>query len=269
MIHVATAHYGTDRWIDVQLGYLGRNLHEPFQVWASLQDVPGDHGSKFHRLVPTSGPHAGKLNLLAAEIAADAPEDDIIVFLDGDAFPIRDPMPVVRSGLEATTLVAVRRDENATDRQPHPSFCAVRVGDWQRLRGDWSPGYAWPGADGGLTTDVGGNLLRILELTGTAWTPLLRTNRVNPHPLWFGVYGDVVYHHGAGFRWAIGRVDLAARPQARRRGHRLPVVGDALKRLDASRSARWKQQTRAEAERLGEEMFAKLRSDPQFYKELI
>lgn len=269
MIHVATAHYGTDRWIDVQLGYLARTMTEPFEVWASLQDVPGGHDPKFRRVVPSSGPHAGKLNLLAAEIAAVSPPDDILVFLDGDAFPVRDPMPTIRAALEDTVLVAVRRDENATDRQPHPSFCAVRVGDWERLRGDWSPGHAWPGADGRLTTDVGGNLLRILELAGEPWTPLLRTNRVNPHPLWFGVYGDIVYHHGAGFRWAIGRVDMAGHPKTRRWGYRIPFAGGALRRLDRSRAYRWKQRTRAEAEELGARMFAKLQSDPEFYKELI
>ena len=44
--------------------------------------------------------------------------------------------------------------------------------------------------NGEPVTDVGGNLLRALERTETPWTPLLRSNRVNPHPLWFGIYGE-------------------------------------------------------------------------------
>jgi len=269
VIHVATAHFGTERWIDVQLSYLSRNITEPFHVWTSLQDVPGEHTHKFHRVVPSAGPHAGKLNLLAAEIAVDAARDDIVIFLDGDAFPVRDPMPTVRHGLENSVLVAIRRDENATDHQPHPSFCAVRVGDWQDLPGDWSPGHSWIGPGGAPTTDVGGNLLRILEITGKKWTPMLRSNRVNPHPLWFGVYDDVVYHHGAGFRWAIGRVDLKDGPAIGSLGRRLPVAGKLLRRLDASRTHRWKQETRAESERLGEEWFSRLSRDPEFYKALL
>lgn len=269
MIHVATAHYGTDRWIDVQLGYLRRNISEPFQVWASLQDVPGEHSSKFHRVLPSAGPHAGKLNLLAAEISSDADPDDLLLFVDGDAFPIRDPMPTIRAALEDSVLVAVRRDENATDRQPHPCFSAIRVSDWERIHGDWSPGYCWETSGGHLATDVGGNLLRILERTGISWTPLLRSNRVDLHPLWFGIYGGVVYHHGAGFRWAIGRVDLEDGPAKRRLGRKLPLAGPWLQRLDASRSYRWKDKTRTEAERLGAEMFARLRDDPEFYRALV
>ena len=114
--------------------------------------------------------------------------------------------------------MAVRHDENAIDTQPHPAFCAVRVRDWERLHGDWSPGFCWEAENGRLTTDVGGNLLRALERSGDSWTPLLRSNRVNLHPLWFGIYGDIVYHHGAGFRWAVGRVDLRDIPACSRHG---------------------------------------------------
>jgi hypothetical protein len=269
MIHVATAHYGTDRWIDVQLSYLHRNISEPFKVWASLQHVPGEHNAKFHRTVPSAGPHSGKLNLLAGEIAAEARSGDILLFLDGDAFPIRDPLPTIRSGLETSVLVAVRRDENATDRQPHPCFCAVTVGEWERIHGDWSPGYGWETNDGSLTTDVGGNLLRILERSATPWTPLLRSNRVDLHPLWFAVYGDIAYHHGAGFRWAIGRIDLEDQPPSRRWTHALPVAGRLLRRWDKSRSYRWKDSTRARAEQQGAEMFERIRDDPDFYLDLV
>jgi hypothetical protein len=47
---------------------------------------------------------------------------------------------------------------------------------------------------------------------------VLRTNRRNPHPLFFGVYGDVIYHHGAGFRLPISRVDLASLGSSRDAG---------------------------------------------------
>jgi hypothetical protein len=269
VIYVATAHFESARWIAPQLSYLHRNVHEPYQVWASLEDVPGDHDGEFDRVVPSRGPHAGKLNLLAAEICTVAGPEDVIVFLDGDAFPIADPMPTVRRALEDTALVAVRRDENATDRQPHPCFCAVRAHDWQRIGGDWSPGHSWPAPDGTLVTDVGGNLLRALERTGTTWTPLLRSNRVDLHPLWYGVYGDIVYHHGAGFRWAVGRVDLLDAPRTPATGRRLPVVGPVLRRLDSSRTQRFRHARAQTARQLQDEMFRKLESDPEFYRQLI
>jgi hypothetical protein len=269
MIYVATAHFGSSRWIDVQDSFLRRTMSEPFSVYANLHDVPADYSATFDRVVPARGPHAGKLNLLAAEICADARPDDIIVFLDGDAFPIADPMPVVRRALEHSTLVAVRRDENATDRQPHPSFCAIRVRDWERLHGDWSPGFCWPAQAGRPTTDVGGNLLRALERAGDTWTPLLRSNRVNLHPLWFGIYGGVVYHHGAGFRWAVGRVDLRDGPRLKTRAKHVPGVGRVLRRLHRARAQRAHARTAADAQHLREEVFARIQRDPEFFREFL
>jgi hypothetical protein len=269
MIYIATVHVASARWIDLQLAFLHRNLGEPFKVYANLQDVPDDHAHKFDRVFTMLGDHPAKLNLLAGEITAVARPEDVIIFLDGDAFPIADPLPTVRAGLDRSALVAVRRDENLTDKQPHPSFCAVRVGDWERLHGDWSPGYGWESTNGKLTTDVGGNLLRALERAGDDWTPLLRSNRVNLHPLWFGVYGNVVYHHGAGFRWAVGRVDLANPPRLTSRAKRVPGLGRLLRRRNRARAQRFHARTAAEAERLSNEVYERIEQDPEFYRALI
>jgi hypothetical protein len=269
MIYVATAHYASDHWVDVQLGYLRRNMGEPYRVYASLEDVPGDHSGKFDAVVNAKGHHAGKLNLLAAEISAVARDDDVLVFLDGDAFPVVDPMPIVHAGLAATRLVAVRRGENASDVQPHPSFCAVRVGDWNSLRGDWSAGYCWSGPDGRPTTDVGGNLLRALELAGASWTPLLRSNRIDFHPLWFGIYGGIVYHHGAGFREPLSRADLLDEPAPHRLGRRVPGLAPLVERWDSARAQRFRAARKMSVEQLHADMFARLRSDPEFYRVLL
>jgi hypothetical protein len=44
-----------------------------------------------------------------------------------------------------------------------------------------------------------------LETAGVAWHPLTRSNTHDLHPLWFGVYGHYIYHHGAGSRpkWSV------------------------------------------------------------------
>lgn len=205
--HILTVHHHDDRWIDIQLSQLARHLPAPYELWGSLERVPSVHYRKFDHVIPSSGTHAGKLNLLAAEACSQAHTDDLLLFLDGDAFPIEDPFPTVDSLLQGHDLVAIQRKENAGDCQPHPSFAVTRVGTWLHLQGDWSMGFPWTNNAGGTLTDVGGNLLRALERTATPWAPLLRSNRRNIHPLWFGLYGDVVYHHGAGFRSAVSRVD--------------------------------------------------------------
>ena len=152
--------------------------------------------------------HAAKLNSLAMEICSVASDDDLLIFLDGDAFPIADPMPLINDGLARAPLVAVRRAENANEPQPHPCFTVTTVGTWRTLPGDWTAGYTWTGVRGRPTSDVGGNLLRQLELTGTPWVQVLRSNRRNLDPLYFGIYGDVIYHHGAGF--AVEGVQVGA-----------------------------------------------------------
>ena len=110
--------------------------------------------------------HELKLTLLGDLVAHAADPDEVIIFIDGDAFPIAPIMPFLRSKLERYPLVAVRRDENNGDRQPHPSFCATTAGFWRELPGDWRRGHTWINPQGKEVTDVGGNLLGLLEDAG-------------------------------------------------------------------------------------------------------
>ena len=200
MLHIVTVHFGSPRWVEIQASYLREHVSVPFQTWTSLEGIDPSYGVHFDHVFEQRGRHPGKLNHLALEISHRVPEDDLLMFLDGDAFPIADPLPLIEEGLSRAPLVAVRRAENVDQPQPHPCFCVTSVGTWRRLPGDWSGGPTWPGARGVRVTDVGGSLLRALELSGEPWVQVLRSNRRNLDPLHFAVYGDVIYHHGAGFR---------------------------------------------------------------------
>jgi hypothetical protein len=200
MLHVATVHYRSPRWIDIQTQQLREHISAPFQTWSSLEGIDPAYADRFDHIVDQLGPHAGKLNHLALEIAQVADHDDLLMFIDGDAFPIADPMPELERALDEVPLVAVRRAENLDEPQPHPCFCVTTVGFWQSLPGDWSAGPTWIGPKGRPRTDVGGALLRRLELAGAPWKELLRSNRHNLDPIFFAIYGDLVYHHGSGFR---------------------------------------------------------------------
>ena len=200
MLHVATVHYASPRWIEIQTRHLREHISVPYRTWTSLERIDPAYGRHFDRVLEQRGLHAAKLNHLAMEICHEGDPEDLIMFLDGDAFPIADPMPLIRDGLARAPMLAVRRAENADEPQPHPCFCVTTVGTWRTLPGDWSAGYMWTGAQGRQTSDVGANLLRRLELSGTPWVQVLRSNRRNPDPLYFAIYGGVIYHHGAGFR---------------------------------------------------------------------
>lgn len=215
MIHILTVHWQEDRWIKVQQDHFQRYFQEPYKAYAFINKIDKDYSKYFEvslrepvELKNVSESHAIKLNILADIACHQGTDNDYLVFIDGDAFPIKDIMPVVKEKLKKYPLMAVRRDESSGDQQPHPSFTVTTVGFWKKIKGDWKPGYKWTNNNNHIVTDTGGNLLKILKDLKVDWYPILRTNKMNLHPLWFGIYGDLVYHHGAGFRAPISREDI-------------------------------------------------------------
>ena len=214
MLHIVTVHYRSARWIEIQTQHLREHISVPYRTWTSLERIDPSYAVHFDRVFEQRGRHPGKLNHLALEISHEAADDDLLMFLDGDAFPIADPMALIEEGLAKAPLVAVRRAENLNDPQPHPCFCVTTVGTWRGLPGDWSGGYTWIGENGRRVSDVGANLLRALELSATPWVQVLRSNHTNVDPLFFAIYGETIYHHGAGFREGeVSRAHLDLAPE--------------------------------------------------------
>lgn len=206
MIYVLTVHWKFDFWVDAQTSRLRTYIRDPFKIFAFCDGTRRDHTSKFDYCSPVKGmvDHASKLNALASVVCDIAHDDDVLIFCDSDAFPIRDITDYVRSVLAKWPLVAVQRVENAGDRQPHPCFCVTTAGVWRRIGGDWRAGPTWTNSYGQVVTDVGANLLRSLRVNGVKWGRMRRSNRVNLHPLFYAIYDGVVYHHGAGSRPSVG-----------------------------------------------------------------
>ncbi len=205
MIHILTIHWKSDQWIDIQLKYLQHFIDEPFRVYAFLNQVPRTqhHLNKyFYCCTENIKSHAIKLNLLAdmACFAADS-EDDYLMFLDGDAFPIAGVSKFKTKIMDDYPLAAIQRLDNSGDIQPHPSFCLTQIKFWKSIKGDWKPGNTtWINDDGQKVADVGGLMLSKLKRKKIAWYPMNRSNTNSFHPVLFGVYDHLIYHHGAGFR---------------------------------------------------------------------
>ena len=278
-IRVATVHWHDDRWVDVQLRYLNEHLPQPFRVYAFLTGLEADHSAKFH--YSSDGKirdHATKLNLLADLIAYDSDsDDDPLLFIDGDAFPIADVQPLV-DDLRNHPLIAVKREE-ASDMQPHPCFCLTTVGFWRELGGDWRRGgHSWTNAVGREVSDVGARVLKAVDERNVNWRPLLRSNVTNAHPLFFGVYDDAVYHHGAGFRRGRGgRLMIAASGLHEARDS---LRTRLLTSLPSGRTKRWlnrrfnkvrrmSEELRAQHDELSAQWFARIEADPHFYRDLL
>ena len=208
MIYIATVHWETDKWIDIQLKFFKRNINQPYRVFAFLSGDACKHKDKFYfACCEPITEHAIKLNLLARFISLQANDDDILIFIDGDAFPVKPIDSFVTLTLKQYPLAAIRRTENIGDIQPHPSFCFTTVGFWKSIEGDWKEGYEWETTAGMHRTDVGGNLFKILIDLKIDWLPLERTSQLTNHGLMFGIYADLVYHHGAGFREPLSMYD--------------------------------------------------------------
>ena len=155
----------------------------------------GHEGSRNHWL---------KLNKLTNFVTsqADVRDDDILIWLDSDAFPIGPLEKPLLEYLEHFPFVAVRRDENhrpgaLPDKIPHPSFAACRVEFWRTHPLTWA-GHRKNAKEG--RNDTGGQLLTYLVVNHISWQPLRRTYSLTKHPVWFTIYGNLIYHHGAGSR---------------------------------------------------------------------
>lgn len=297
MLNVVTVHWKSEKWIEPQLAYLDRNVEEPYRVFAALRGIDRTYWKRFHYAADLNGSHPEKLNALA-DVVIDASEPgDTLLFLDGDAFPVRPISEWMKTTLESYPIAAVRRDENDGDVAPHPSFSFTTSGFWREIGGDWREGGTWTSSTGRTVTCPGGNLLYILADRNISWLPLLRTNTDNSrHPMWYGVYGHRAYHHGAGFRPRYSRMDLHASEVGapkrtgstveglmmkvardpsrvtRVRPHHLAALPSAArmsvvkqKRLRELR--RWEKQFDQE-DAVENAVFDRLLSDPEFFREL-
>lgn len=209
-IYVCTVHYKTERWIKHQLRFLKKNMDANYKVFAC---VPSSRTRKDFHLESSYDPsssgsqnHADKLNYLARMVCEEANDNDMLVFLDGDAFPIAPVARYLTETLQSHPFMAVQRLENGGDDHPHPSFAATTVGFWKAISGDWSVA-PYINRQGVEVADTGGALFNNLAARGIAWHAMLRSNRRNLHPLWYGIYAGIAYHHGAGYRSPVSRID--------------------------------------------------------------
>jgi hypothetical protein len=235
MIHFCVVHWKNARWIGRQLRHVAACTSGDYRILCLYTDldgpIPEDDRITFCEETRIRE-HAVKLDILGHEACRQADsDDDILVFIDSDAFPVAPWEEACLSRLDRHRLVAVQRLENLGDPQPHPCFCVTTVGFWRGIGGTWAAGHKWRNARGEKVTDVGGNLAKHLERADVDWVPLLRSNAHDPHPLWFGVYGGIVYHHGAGSRGKLSRLDRDVIDRHLARAHPLrTAAGDLLAR---------------------------------------
>jgi hypothetical protein len=139
--------------------------------------------------------HGRALDRLVREVSA---ETEYVVSLDTDSFPIRHGWLENLIGRldRGASIAGVWRDEMAPEIRPyvHPSCLAMRRDTLLELDVQFSR------AGGGQ--DVGQRVTEAVLAAGGRVSGLHRSNARNLHFLMAGIYGDLVYHHGAGSRHA-------------------------------------------------------------------
>ncbi len=172
-------------------------------------------------------PHAGPLQRLYQAALEEGAR--FIVTLDSDAHPLRHGwLSQLTGSLEGDCVLAgVWRDElhRAIEPYIHPSGLAVRV-DFiasEGLRFDRMPISGRNGIQDTLS-----HFTRTARKLGLNVHPLGRSNKRNLHRVIGGLYGDLIYHHGAGSRRQVTFWDEEKTPQRLRRNRDIALEAEVL-----------------------------------------
>ena len=187
-------------WLDWQLQFI-RATTEDFDhvIFINCEDYgPFEGKTKIigtgDGLIQTSQQHMNGLNGLAEYFHEHCDEYENFLFIDNDAFPIKNNwVDILRGRMDKhhKTVAAVLRPENLETRL-HASvlFCKPEVLPLCFY-------FGGTGADMLSYTeqDVG---IGDFQENRTDVFPLIRTNQFNIHPVSCGVYFDMFYHHAFG-----------------------------------------------------------------------
>jgi len=231
MIQIITVHHETDDFMNLQAAFLKTYTKNPYTVHCGMGGIPEEvrgyaenfnsHTFKLVTTIPGVPDGIGKrhwyrLNYLFHQMLEfdDYDDTDILIFLDSDAFPVVAGWDEkIKEYLQDHQAAAIHRIENIEPRlkekykpYPHPCFFATTVKFWRENNLGW--GIKPPEVEGT------GPLLKIFfDENGHKMKQLLRTNCFNLHPLFYGVYDDMIYHHGCGNRIVYDSIDVWGRPE--------------------------------------------------------
>ena len=142
--------------------------------------------------------HGRALDRLLREVPSAT---EYVITLDTDSFPIRHGwLENLIGRLEGGAWIAgIWRDEMAPRIQPyvHPSCLAARRETLVGLKVEFAR------QTNVHRVDVGQNITNAVISAGGSISRLRRSNARNMHFLMAGIYGDLLYHHGAGSRHAF------------------------------------------------------------------
>lgn len=187
-------------WARLQSSYLDKTKHVEIIKKVAINgaaELPWVNSG--YSIVKSWNYNKGHLSgLLALTEAFKSSDCDWFLTLDSDAWPITDDWFIVCERLmseKGKLGVAIVRCENF-DTFPHPcALMAHRTLIEKGINFNMRPQINMLGD---LFTELSTNYVDF----DRDFLPMVRTNKINFHPLFGGIYGHMFYHHGAGSRSA-------------------------------------------------------------------
>jgi hypothetical protein len=219
-VHITSTHYGNPFWIDIQLKQLKKHLKVPYKTYMVHANMPegyGDYTNDFNVLFSDSRSKFHNVDshkLALPIIQKELQPNDIVIKIDSDAFFINDIDEAFLDRVDREKFIALkepRHESNLEHDTAHPVFYAFKGEYLKVLNKDASK-------DGGLmeamctiqvdgASNWWGGVDKWLRKTIGKWGVIERTNVTNLHSLYFGIYGDLIYHNWAGSRIMRTRED--------------------------------------------------------------
>ena len=216
-VHITSMHYKNPFWIDIQLKQLKKHLKVPYKTYMVHANMPegyGDYTDNFDVLVDVKNKtfhQADGAIITLPKIKNNLKPNDIVIKLDSDALFISDIDESFLDRVHREKFIALkepRHESNLKLHTAHPVFYAFK-GEY--LQSDFN-GKSLMRALSTVQVDGAsnwwGDVDKWLRKNVEKWGVLERTNVTNLHSLYFGIYGDLIYHHWAGSRMMRTREDI-------------------------------------------------------------
>ena len=189
------------QWLDLQLSFLKATTQDFDHIALLYSPVDSDYFSsrtETIRIAPftsdsSSVAHATGLRILNNAFQSRRKIYKHFLFLDSDAFPIRDDwQSILLNKMEHHTVAMPVRTEDLETR-PHASILFAKDDILDSL--DFKVGVSGKDLIGNIESDIlAGKFQRERDEIFT----LIRSNKFNIHPALCGIYYDCFYHHCCG-----------------------------------------------------------------------
>ncbi len=186
-------------WYQLQKTFIRKYTSIPydFKIITNNVDVKIFDKGEIFRVNSTNIGHPAAIEQMLEYMREESSYTHFLI-LDSDAFPVRAGWHNIldkQMKVFNKSIAAPIRYENL-DIFPHPCFV------YMTKHGVNNPKLNFNYTEvanllGDAFDEVGGAMCDVADEV----LPLLRTNRVNLHPLAAGVYNHLLYHHAAGSRW--------------------------------------------------------------------